>query len=273
MLDNIAHGAAIRTYLLERSRVCQIFDPERNCHCFYLLCAAPPQEIEKYKLGNPQSFHYLNQSNCYELVGVSDAHEYLASRRAVDIVGIIEAEQDSIFKVVPVILHLGNIKFDKGEESDSSILKDETSSFHLHMTTELLMCDPQALEDALCKRVMITPEEVIKRSLDPLGAIVSRDGLAKTIYSHLFDWLVAKINMYIGQDPNSNAHIGVLDIYGFESFETNSFEQFCINFTNEKLQQYFNQHVFKMEQEEYTKEEVDWSYTSNMLIIFVIPTI
>ncbi|KAF9608924.1 hypothetical protein IFM89_012092 [Coptis chinensis] len=253
-------GAAIRTYLLERSRVCQISDPERNYHCFYLLCAAPPQEIEKYKLGNPQSFRYLNQSNCYELVGVSDAHEYLATRRAMDIIGITEAEQDSIFKVVAAILHLGNIEFDKGEESDSSILKDETSSFHLHMTAELLMCDPQALEDALCKRVMITPEEVIKRSLDPLGAVVSRDGLAKAIYSHLFDWLVAKINMSIGQDPNSNAHIGVLDIYGFESFETNSFEQFCINFTNEKLQQHFNQHVFKMEQEEYTKEEIDWSY-------------
>ncbi|XVF57182.1 hypothetical protein PTKIN_Ptkin06aG0183400 [Pterospermum kingtungense] len=122
------------------------------------------------------------------------------------------------------------------------------------------MCDVQALEDALCKRVMITPEEVIKRSLDPRSATFSRDGLAKTIYSGLFDWLVDKINKSIGQDPNSKSLIGVLDIYGFESFKANSFEQFCINFTNEKLQQHFNQHVFKMEQEEYTKEEIDWSY-------------
>ncbi|KAF5188692.1 Myosin-11 [Thalictrum thalictroides] len=218
------------------------------------------QEIEKYKLGNPESFHYLNQSNCYELVGVNDAHEYLATRRAMDIVGISEKEQDSIFKVVASLLHLGNIEFDKGEDTDSSALKDDTSNFHLRMTAELLMCDPQALEDALCKRMMITPEEVIKRSLDPIGATVSRDGLAKTIYSHLFDWLVTKINKSIGQDPYSNSLIGVLDIYGFESFETNSFEQFCINFTNEKLQQHFNQYVFKMEQEEYVKEEIDWSY-------------
>ncbi|GAB2218803.1 hypothetical protein Drorol1_Dr00002035 [Drosera rotundifolia] len=121
-------------------------------------------------------------------------------------------------------------------------------------------CDPKALEDALMKRVMITPEEVINRTLDPLNATVSRDGLAKTIYSRLFDWLVDKINVSIGQDPNSKSLIGVLDIYGFESFKHNSFEQFCINFTNEKLQQHFNQHVFKMEQEEYTKEEIDWSY-------------
>ncbi|KAG9452106.1 hypothetical protein H6P81_005010 [Aristolochia fimbriata] len=253
-------GAAIRTYLLERSRVCQVSDPERNYHCFYLLCAAPPEVVEKYKLGNPKSFHYLNQSNCYELVGVSDAHDYLATRRAMDIVGISEQEQDAIFRVVAAILHLGNIDFGKGKEVDSSVPKDETAKFHLKMTAELLMCDAKKLEDALCKRVMITPEEKITRALDPYGATVSRDGLAKTIYSRLFDWLVDKINISIGQDPNSKSLIGVLDIYGFESFKTNSFEQFCINFTNEKLQQHFNQHVFKMEQEEYTKEQIDWSY-------------
>ncbi|KAK6156220.1 hypothetical protein DH2020_010468 [Rehmannia glutinosa] len=218
------------------------------------------EEIEKYKLDHPKSFHYLNQSKCYELVGVSDAHDYLATRRAMDIVGISKTEQEAIFRVVAAILHLGNIDFGKGKEIDSSIPKDDKAKFHLKTTAELLMCDPMGLEDALCKRVMITPEEVIKRSLDPLSAAVSRDGLAKTIYSRLFDWLVDKINKSIGQDHNSKSLIGVLDIYGFESFKHNSFEQFCINFTNEKLQQHFNQHVFKMEQEEYTKEAIDWSY-------------
>ncbi|XP_019463633.1 PREDICTED: myosin-17-like [Lupinus angustifolius] len=253
-------GAAIRTYLLERSRVCQISDPERNYHCFYFLCAAPAEEKEKYKLGSPSSFHYLNQSKCCELDGVDDAHEYLATRRAMDVLGISEDEQEAIFRVVAAILHLGNIEFAKGEEFDSSVIKDEKSRFHLNVTAELLKCNATSLEDALIKRVMVTPEEVITRTLDPDAAVGSRDALAKTIYSRLFDWLVEKINNSIGQDPNSKSIIGVLDIYGFESFKFNSFEQFCINFTNEKLQQHFNQHVFKMEQEEYTKEEINWSY-------------
>ncbi|XP_030953019.1 myosin-17-like isoform X1 [Quercus lobata] len=253
-------GAAVRTYLLERSRVCQISDPERNYHCFYLLCAAPLEDREKYKLGDPKSFHYLNQSNCYALDGVDDGHEYLETRRAMDIVGISEEEQVAIFRVVAAILHLGNIEFAKGQEIDSSVIKDEKSRFHLNMTAELLECDAKSLEDALIKRVMVTPEEVITRTLDPVAALGSRDALAKTIYSRLFDWIVDTINNSIGQDPNSKSLIGVLDIYGFESFKHNSFEQFCINFTNEKLQQHFNQHVFKMEQEEYTKEEINWSY-------------
>lgn len=253
-------GAAVRTYLLERSRVCQVSDPERNYHCFYLLCAAPPEDIKRYKLGNPKSFHYLNQTNCYELDGVSDAEEYLNTRKAMDIVGISPEEQDSIFRVVAAILHLGNINFTKGKEVDSSMPKDDKSHFHLEMAAELLMCDVQGLEDALCKRVMVTREETIIKSLDPDAATTNRDALAKTIYSRMFDWIVEKINNSIGQDPDSKNLIGVLDIYGFESFKANSFEQFCINFTNEKLQQHFNQHVFKMEQEEYTKEEINWSY-------------
>ncbi|KAJ6700754.1 MYOSIN [Salix koriyanagi] len=253
-------GAAIRTYLLERSRVCQISDPERNYHCFYLLCAAPLEDIERYKLGSPKSFHYLNQSNCYELDGVNDSHEYLATRRAMDIVGISDQEQEGIFRVVAAILHLGNVNFAKGQEIDSSVIKDEKSRFHLNVTSELLRCDAKNLEDALIKRVMVTPEEIITRTLDPENAVSSRDALAKTLYSRLFDWLVDKINVSIGQDSSSKSIIGVLDIYGFESFKCNSFEQFCINFTNEKLQQHFNQHVFKMEQEEYTKEEINWSY-------------
>ncbi|KAK9087685.1 hypothetical protein Syun_030079 [Stephania yunnanensis] len=253
-------GAAIRTYLLERSRVCQVSDPERNYHCFYMLCAAPPEDIERFKLGNARTFHYLNQSNCIELDGVDDSKEYLETRRAMDIVGISSEEQDAIFRVVAAILHLGNIEFTKGSDIDSSEPKDEKSWFHLRTAAELFTCDVKALEDSLCKRVIVTRDETITKCLDPDSAAVSRDALAKIVYSRLFDWLVNKINSSIGQDPESKCLIGVLDIYGFESFKTNSFEQFCINLTNEKLQQHFNQHVFKMEQEEYTKEEIDWSY-------------
>ncbi|MFS7902386.1 putative myosin ATPase [Helianthus anomalus] len=253
-------GAAIRTYLLERSRVCQLSDPERNYHCFYMLCAAPPEDLKRYKVGDPKTFHYLNQSNCYQIDGLDESKEYIATRTAMDVVGINSEEQDAIFRVVAAILHLGNIEFAKGKEMDSSTPKDDKSWFHLKTAAELFMCDVKALEDSLCKRVIVTRDETITKWLDPEAAAVSRDALAKVVYSRLFDWLVDRINSSIGQDPDSKYIIGVLDIYGFESFKTNSFEQFCINLTNEKLQQHFNQHVFKMEQEEYTKEEINWSY-------------
>ncbi|KAF7023188.1 hypothetical protein CFC21_035763 [Triticum aestivum] len=246
-------GAAIRTYLLERSRVCQTSSPERNYHCFYFLCSAPSEDIKKYKLGDPSSFHYLNQSSCIRVDGINDAEEYLATRNAMDMVGITEEEQEAIFRVVAAVLHLGNISFAKGTEADSSVIKDAKSRFHLNTAGELLMCDCEKLENALIKREINTPEGVITTTVGPNSATVSRDGFAKQIYSRLFDWLVNRINASIGQDPSSDKLIGVLDIYGFESFKTNSFEQLCINFTNEKLQQHFNQ-------EEYTREQINWSY-------------
>eukprot|EP00249_Psilotum_nudum_P024992 c29340_g2_i2 orf=237-4853(+) len=252
-------GAAVRTYLLERSRVVQISDPERNYHCFYQLCASP-EDTEKYKLGDPKNFHYLNQSNCFELDHTNNSREYAKTRRAMDIVGINLDEQEAIFRVVAAILHLGNIEFVQGKETDSSVLKDQKSQFHLQTAAELLKCDDKGLLDSLCTRIIVTRDESIKKTLDPVSSLTNRDTLARTIYSRLFDWLVDKVNKSIGQDPDSKSLIGVLDIYGFESFKYNSFEQFCINLTNEKLQQHFNQHVFKMEQEEYTKEEIDWSY-------------
>uniref|UniRef100_A0A0E0K6W1 Uncharacterized protein n=1 Tax=Oryza punctata TaxID=4537 RepID=A0A0E0K6W1_ORYPU len=215
-------GAAVRTYLLERSRVCQISDPERNYHCFYMLCAAPPEELKRYKLGDPRTFHYLNQSNCYKLEGLDESKEYLETRKAMDIIGINSEEQEAIFRVVAAILHLGNVEFAEGDDGESSKPKDEKSLFHLKTAAELFMCDEKALEDSLCKRIIVTRDENIVKTLDPEAAKGSRDALAKTVYSRLFDWLVDKINKSIGQDPNSKCLIGVLDIYGFESFKTNS---------------------------------------------------
>jgi myosin-5 len=214
-------GAAIRTYLLERSRVCQVSDPERNYHCFYMLCAAPPEDIKKWKLADPRKFHYLNQSQCIELERMDDAKEYRETRKAMDVVGINSEEQEAIFQVVAAILHLGNVEFGKGKEADSSAPKDDTSNYHLKTAAELFMCDEQALEDSLCKRVIVTRGETITKCLDQESAALSRDALAKTVYSRLFDWIVNKINDSIGQDPDSEYLIGVLDIYGFESFKTN----------------------------------------------------
>ncbi|KAG8635974.1 myosin-15 isoform X2 [Manihot esculenta] len=252
-------GAAIRTYLLERSRVVQITDPERNYHCFYQLCASG-MDAEKYNLDHPSHFHYLSQSKTYELDGVSNAEEYIKTRRAMDIVGISHEDQEAIFRTLAAILHLGNIEFSPGKEHDSSIVKDQKSSFHMQMAASLFMCDVNLLLATLCTRTIQTREGIIVKALDCNAAVASRDALAKTVYARLFDWLVDKINRSVGQDLTSQIQIGVLDIYGFECFKHNSFEQFCINFANEKLQQHFNEHVFKMEQEEYRKEEINWSY-------------
>ncbi|KAG2661991.1 hypothetical protein PVAP13_1KG112192 [Panicum virgatum] len=252
-------GAAIRTYLLERSRVVQITDPERNFHCFYQLCASG-KDAELYKLGHASSFHYLNQSKSYVLEGTNNKDEYWKTKRAMDIVGISRKDQDAIFRTLAAILHLGNIEFAPGKDSDSSKIKDSTSNFHLQTAANLFMCDADLLVSTLCSRSINTREGIIIKALDCSAAAANRDALAKTVYARLFDWLVENINKSIGQDVDSKVQIGVLDIYGFESFKNNSFEQFCINFANEKLQQHFNEHVFKMEQEEYKSEEINWSY-------------
>ncbi|WZY68274.1 hypothetical protein YC2023_000514 [Brassica napus] len=217
-------------------------------------------DADKYKLSNPRQFHYLNQSKTYELEGVSNAEEYKNTRRAMDIVGISHDEQEGIFRTLAAILHLGNVEFSPGKEHDSSVVKDQESRIHLEMAADLFKCDPNLLLASLCTRSILTREGPIIKALDCNAAVTSRDALSKTVYARLFDWLVDKINRSVGQDPNSRFKIGVLDIYGFECFKSNSFEQFCINFANEKLQQHFNEHVFKMEQDEYRKEEINWSY-------------
>ncbi|CAI7795775.1 unnamed protein product, partial [Closterium sp. NIES-54] len=134
------------------------------------------------------------------------------------------------------------------------------SSTHSPDRVDKKQVDKKQLRESLISRTLVTRDGNIKKELDPAAALISRDTLAKTIYARLFDWLVDKVNKSIGQDPNAKTIIGVLDIYGFETFQCNSFEQFCINLANEKLQQHFNHHVFKAEQEEYEKEEINWSY-------------
>ncbi|XP_066385756.1 protein OPAQUE1-like isoform X4 [Miscanthus floridulus] len=214
-------GAAVRTYLLERSRVVQISESERNYHCFYQLCASG-KDADKYKLAHPRNFYYLNQSYMYELEGVSDAEEYLKTRRAMDIVGICFSDQEAIFRIVAAILHLGNIEFSPGKEFDSSVIKDEKCKFHLQMAADLLMVDASLLLSTLCYRTIKTPEGNIIKAVDSSAAVIGRDTLAKTVYARLFDWLVDNINKSIGQDMESRSQIGVLDIYGFECFKYNS---------------------------------------------------
>ncbi len=172
-----------------------------------------------------------------------------------------EEEQAHILQTVAAILHLGNVSFAEDAKSDGgACLNGEAAREALDAAATLLAVEPAALEKALRTRTLRTRDGDILKALTPGEAVSSRDALAKALYARLFDWLVDKINASIGQDSGACGFIGVLDIYGFESFKVNSFEQFCINLANEKLQQHFNQHVFKMEQEEYEREAIDWSY-------------
>ena len=157
-------------------------------------------------------------------------------------------------------MHLGNICFIDNTDDEGCDFANDAAKGALADCAAVLKLDAEKLERSLRTRRIVLADEVIHKPLSAAAATHSRDALAKSLYSKLFDSLVDRINVSIGQDATSKAFIGVLDIYGFESFAVNSFEQFCINFANEKLQQHFNQHVFKMEQEEYEREGIDWSY-------------
>ena len=253
-------GARIRTYLLERSRL--VFQPlkERNYHIFYQLVAgATDQEREQLGLVPVEHFEYLNQGGSHVIEGVDDKAEFDATRQSLTTIGIEQSRQAQIFKLLAALLHLGNVKI-TATRTDSALASDEPS---LIRACELLGIDASEFAKWTIKKQLITRGEKIMSNLTQQQAIVVRDSVAKFIYSSLFDWLVETINTSLAKDEildHVHSFIGVLDIYGFEHFAKNSFEQFCINYANEKLQQEFNQHVFKLEQEEYVREKIDWTF-------------
>ncbi|BDA45618.1 Myosin-17 [Coccomyxa sp. Obi] len=262
-------GASINTYLLERSRVVSVNAPERSYHIFYQLCAgATPTQREMYRLeGGAQGFRYLRESQseaapCFTLDDVDDGEGLRSTLDAMQIVGIGEAEREAVLRTVAAVLHLGNITF-VGAADEGAMPKDNSAKAALVAVADLLQVEEETLLRALTSRAIETVSETIVKRLDAAAATASRDALAKNLYARLFDWLVAAINRKIsalGSGQRSKRSIGILDIYGFESFKENSFEQLCINLANERLQQQFNQHVFKGEQEEYAREGIDWSY-------------
>ncbi|KAI8369029.1 P-loop containing nucleoside triphosphate hydrolase protein [Blakeslea trispora] len=256
--DSNIIGAKIRTYLLERSRL--IFQPEteRNYHIFYQLCAgAPSQEKKDFQLSNYSDFHYLNQSGTGEIPGVDDVEEFEVTQKALSTVGLSVDLQWKIFRILAALLHIGNIKVTGRNDA----LISETDEA-LGIATKLLGISTNDFRKWIVRKQIITRSEKIVTNLNPAQATVVRDSVAKYIYSNLFDWLVGVVNDSLSC-PNEDLiqnFIGVLDIYGFEHFKKNSFEQFCINYANEKLQQQFNQHVFKLEQEEYVREQISWTF-------------
>ncbi|MCJ8733035.1 hypothetical protein PDJAM_G00218360 [Pangasius djambal] len=231
-------GANMRTYLLEKSRVVFQADEERNYHIFYQLCASSHlPEFKTLKLSSANEFHYTKQGRNPVIDGVDDAKEMLTTRNAFTLLGINESYQMGLFQVLAAILHLGNVEV-KDRDADSSNIPPNNG--HLSVFCDLLGVAYQDMAHWLCHKKLKTASETYIKPVPKLQAMNSRDALAKHIYAKLFNWIVEHVNKALHSSVKQHSFIGVLDIYGFETFEINSFEQFCINYANEKLQQQFN---------------------------------
>ncbi|XP_039767426.1 unconventional myosin-Vb isoform X2 [Ornithorhynchus anatinus] len=251
-------GANMRTYLLEKSRVVFQADDERNYHIFYQLCAsASLPEFKELALTCAEDFFYAAQGRDASIEGVDDAEDFEKTRQAFTLLGVREAHQMNIFKIIASILHLGNV--DIQAERDGEACSISTHDEHLNNFCRLLGVENSQMEHWLCHRKLVTTSETYVKTMSVQQVINARNALAKHIYAQLFNWIVQHINKALHTTLKQHSFIGVLDIYGFETFEVNSFEQFCINYANEKLQQQFNSHVFKLEQEEYMKEQIPWT--------------
>lgn len=298
-------GGYISHYLLEKSRVCLQSPDERNYHVFYMMCAgAPPELRSKLGITKPDDFHYL-KNGCTQYFCsqesekklndaqkspeqmkkgslndpyLDDVEGFNAMDQALTRLGLTDSERMEIYTMVAGVLHLGNITFeDNPEDTKGGSRISPTSEKAILMTAKLLGVDPEELRQALVSKVMQTSRGGIKGTvimvpLKVYEANNARDALAKAIYSKLFDHIVARINKSIPFKASSY-YIGVLDIAGFEYFKVNSFEQFCINYCNEKLQQFFNERILKYEQDLYARESLNVpkiSYVDNQDCIDLI---
>uniref|UniRef100_A0A6P7FZ73 Unconventional myosin-IXb-like isoform X1 n=1 Tax=Diabrotica virgifera virgifera TaxID=50390 RepID=A0A6P7FZ73_DIAVI len=264
--NGMVHGAVVQKYLLEKSRICSQGRYERNYHVFYyLLEGANEQEKQQLHLKRPDQYYYLNKS-CSALDNTDESYEFSRLKQSMEMVGFTTEKQRRLFSVLSAVLLLGNVEF---QPRKSAYHHDEAVGVKnpevVALISELLRVKQETLMQALtAKRARASGETLVINYRLP-EAIASRDAMAKCLYGALFDWIVLQVNhALLAKKDTLREHqgnsIGVLDIFGFEDFGlNNSFEQLCINYANEHLQYYFNQHVFKYEQEEYRKECIRWT--------------
>ncbi|XP_040513521.1 unconventional myosin-VIIa isoform X2 [Gallus gallus] len=258
-------GAKIEQYLLEKSRVCRQAQDERNYHVFYcMLRGMTMEQKKKLGLGKATDYNYLAMGNCTTCDGRDDSKEYANIRSAMKVLMFTDTENWEISKLLAAILHMGNLKYE-ARTYDNLDACEVVQSASLITAASLLEVDSQDVMNCLTSRTIITRGETVSTPLSMEQALDVRDAFVKGIYGRLFVWIVEKINAAIYRPPSQELKsvrrsIGLLDIFGFENFTVNSFEQLCINFANENLQQFFVRHVFKLEQEEYNLENINWQH-------------
>ncbi|XP_074955503.1 unconventional myosin-VIIb [Phalacrocorax aristotelis] len=263
--NGVIEGAQIEQFLLEKSRVCRQAPEERNYHIFYCMLMGMNTEQKKMlNLGTASEYTYLTVGNCMSCDGRNDAKDYAHIRSAMKILMFSDSEHWDISKLLAVILHLGNVEFEAAVY-DNLDCSDVMDSPHFSVATKLLEVDSSELQNSLTNLSIIVRGESVSKPLNVVQAADGRDAFVKGIYGRIFLWIVNKINSAIfnptSQKPKDRRQsIGLLDIFGFENFSNNSFEQLCINIANEHLQQFFVHHIFKLEQEEYLAEHIAWNH-------------
>jgi myosin-1 len=252
-------GGIITNFLLEKSRVVGQLKNERNFHIFYqILCGLSPDDKTNLGLTTPEDFFVLNKTGCYTVEGVDDAAECADTLNAMNVVGLTSAEQQSIFLLLAAILHLGNVQFHEVQNNASAVSNQD----YLDYAAMILGIDNAQLTTKLLSRTVKSGGghrgSVYEVPLSAIKAAAARDALMKGIYSRIFDYIVEAVNKAM-TNVSSRQSICILDIYGFEIFEKNGFEQFCINYVNEKLQQIFIELTIQSEQEDYEREGIQWT--------------
>uniref|UniRef100_A0A8P4JZW8 Myosin XVAb n=1 Tax=Dicentrarchus labrax TaxID=13489 RepID=A0A8P4JZW8_DICLA len=257
MEEGVISGAITSQYLLEKSRIVFQAKSERNYHIFYeMLAGLPPNEKHSLYLQEAETYYYLNQGGDCTIVGKDDGEDFRRLLSAMDILCFTPEEQNGIYRLLSSVLHLGNVYF-QPHQAEGQEVASVVSAQEIRVVAELLQVSPEGLQKSVTFKMTDTVREKIFTPLTVESAVDARDAVAKILYSLLFSWLTERINGRV-YPRNEALSISILDIYGFEELQVNSFEQLCINYANETLQFFFNRVIFQEEQEEYMREQIEW---------------